>query len=650
MAGTASCKRGLQRVACLLATVGAVSGAAILAPAASAEIPSVFTGMASPPVTCTVQTDQSTLGQRWCSSSPSRVASWDYTPIDVSVTLPPEPATGTDGSFPLVGIFHGWGGSKSTPGGVRVQPLVKRGYAVFSMTDRGWAQSCGTPAARAGLPAWADCSQGYIHLDHQAYEERDAQYLIGQLVDEGVGDPNRLGATGGSYGGILSVQLAALNNRTRLPDGTLVPWESPNKHIPLRFAGATPSRFYSDTVGSLMPNGSTLDYAAYSPYLGPNGDRRPGIQKSQILNGFYGPTDTPTNRFYAPVGSDPSADLVDWRRFSSPPGPFDNPNFFGMVSELTSFHSAFYVDDSVAPAPMLMSNGFWDDFVPADEAIRYYNKIRADHPETPVAMFFGDIGHARSNDRDQPLETALEDAWLDYYVKGVGSPPQLGLTVTGQTCPTTAPTDGPHHFSSYAEMERGEVRLQDQGGQTIQPIGTQFGTQFSQPAATSCTSVDAADNATTANFHTAAASAGGYTVAGGATVLARFKITGPSDQIAARLLDVGPDGQEQLVERALFRPQLDRKGTAIQVFQLHPNVWHVADGHVLKLELLPDDFPYSIVNPSSPDAAAQHAIQVSHLRLRVPVMDAPGASSDLVRDPADKFLPPGYVLAPDFQG
>jgi hypothetical protein len=393
-----------------------------------------------------------------------------------------------------------------------------------------------------------------------------------------------------------------------------------------------------------------LDYATYSPYLGPEGNGRAGIQKRQILNGFYGPTDTPTNRYYAPQGSDPSADLVDWRLWSSPPGPFDTPNFFGMVDELTSMHSAYYVDDSVAPSPMLMSNGYWDDFVPVDEAVRYYNKIRADHPETPIALFFGDIGHARSSDRDAVADAAVEDAWLDYYVKGVGPPPPLGVTAYGQTCPTTAPTTGPFRFPSYGAMQVGEVRLQDQGARVIQPAGTEFGPELSQPLATSCTEVDATDNPSTANYRTRAATAGGYTVSGPATVIARFKVRGPSDQLAARLLDVGPDGQEQLIERGLFRPQLDRNGTATQIFQLHPNLWHVDNGHSLKLELLPDDAPYSIVNATSPDAAAQHPIGVSHLRLRVPVIDESGASDDLVRDPGEKFLPPGYALAPDFRG
>jgi dienelactone hydrolase len=617
---------------------------------------SVFNEMASPPVVCAVQTDPATLGQRWCNGTPSRVATWDNTPIDVSVTLPPAPASGPDGDFPIIGIYHGWNQVKPTPDMGMVQRFVQRGYAVFSMSDRGWYQSCGTTASRTGLPAWATCERGYIHLDHQAYEVRDAQYLVGELVDDGVADPNRIGATGGSYGGILSVQLAALNNRTRLPDGSLVPWASPRDGTPLHLAAAAPAALYSDFFGSLIPNGSTLDYAAYSPYLGPQGDGRPGIQKQQILQGFYGPSDDPTGRFYAPVGSDPMdatkrdpvADLADWKRWSLPPGPFDTPNFLEkMVPELTTYHSAYYIDDSVAPSPMILSNGFWDDFVPVDEVVRYYNKVRADHPETPIAMFFGDTGHNRSATRDGDLKDSFEDAWLDYYVKGVGPAPPQGLDVTKMTCPETAPTAGPFHFSSYADMEKGEVRLQSTAGQTVQPV---VGTPLQFPVtADSCLTVDGSDNADTANYRTGAAPAGGYTLAGAVTVLAKFSVSGPSDQIAVRLFDVDSStGDEQLIERGVFRPRLD-DGTATQVFQLHPNVWRVAEGHLIKLELLPHDAPYSIVNATTPDDAAQHAIQVTDLDLRVPTMDSPGSAAGMVQTPAAKFLPPGYVLAPDFR-
>jgi hypothetical protein len=223
------------------------------------------------------------------------------------------------------------------------------------------------------------------------------------------------------------------------------------------------------------------------------------------------------------------------------------------------------------------------------------------------------------------------------------------------TCPGTAPDEGPYLFPTYADMQRGEVGLQEQRPQTIQPTGSQFGPELSQPKATSCSTVDSTDNPATANYRVAAAPAGGYTVAGPATVIARLQVTGASDQVAARLLDVGPGGQEQLIERGLYRPQLDPKGTEQQVFQLQPNVVHIAEGHVLKLELLPDDAPYSIANPTSPAAAAQHPIEVSHLSLQIPVMEAPGTNkakgeekAARIEKPSPKFLPRGYELARDF--
>ena len=42
---------------------------------------------------------------------PCRV--WDGTPIDVAVAFPA--ASGEDNNYPVVGIYHGWGGTKITP-------------------------------------------------------------------------------------------------------------------------------------------------------------------------------------------------------------------------------------------------------------------------------------------------------------------------------------------------------------------------------------------------------------------------------------------------------------------------------------------------------------------------------------------------------
>lgn len=632
----------------LVVFVAAIAWSAAFASSASAMFTSVFAGTAGMEgvgIACKLQTGERE-GQRWCTGTPSQVRSWDGTPIDVAVALPPAPVKGADGNFPVVGIYHGWGGMKAAPGSANVQKFVDEGFAVFSMTDRGWGQSCGTLQARESPPKWGTCEHGYIHLDDQAYEARDAQYLLGQLADEGAIDPQRTGASGASYGGILSAQLAALNSRTRLPGGELVPWLSPHG-LKMRTAAAIPQALASDISYALIPNGSTLDYVANSPYFGPQGNLPFGVGKYTIFNGFYGTTPVPKTRYYAPVGSDRSADIVTWHALSGPPGPFDDLAHTDAIEELTAMHSAYYVDDSQAPAPMLMASGFWDDFVPVDEAVRYYNRIRTDNPTTPVALFFGDLGHARSNDKKADAEklASRQDAWLRYYVKGEGAQPQQGLETFRMTCPAGVPSEGPFTFTTYQEMEKGEVRIKTESPQTIQPKGTQYGTQLSQPEATACTTVGSADNPVTANYRTrVTGQAGGFSVAGSATVIAKLAANGRSDQIAARLLDVAPDGTERLVERGLFRPQIGAE-TVTQVFQLHPNVYLVAGGHQLKLELLPDDYPYSIQNSIAPEAAAQKPITVLTLELRVPTMDKPGAAEGLVKKPLVKFLPPGYRLA-----
>ena len=198
-------------------------------------------------------------------------------PIDAAVAFPPEPATGPDGPYPVIGIYHGWGGSKLSLTGTDAQRALTRGYAVFTMTDRGWAQSCGS-SPRAPTPA---APSGYIRLMHNAYEVRDAQYLLGQLADDGVIDPQKIGATGGSYGGGMSIALGALRNRTQLPNGTLVPWTSPLGK-PMTIAATVPQFTWSDLATALNPNGSSLDYVVDAPYLG--GGHRVGIQK-QNWNG-----------------------------------------------------------------------------------------------------------------------------------------------------------------------------------------------------------------------------------------------------------------------------------------------------------------------------------------------------------------------------
>jgi predicted acyl esterase len=128
---------------------------------------------------------------------------------------------------------------------------------------------------------------------------------------------------------------------------------------------------------------------------------------------------------------------------------------------------------------------------------------------------------------------------------------------------------------------------------------------------------------------------------GSATVIADFTLPGADSQVAARLLDVGPDGRETLISRGLWRPQVSRRPVR-QVFQLHPGGWRFAAGHTVKLELLPSDAPYGRASDG------QRPVTVSNLQLRLPTVNRPGAAGGLVRTPLAKFLPPGYALAREF--
>src|SRR4029077_1524310 len=106
---------------------------------------------------------------------------------------------GPDGNFPIVGIFHGWGGSKIALTDGSAQEYLDAGYAVFSMSDRGWGNSCGALDPKRLTPGV--CDNGYNHLMDTRYEVRDAQEVFegladqladGALAGEGVIDPRKI--------------------------------------------------------------------------------------------------------------------------------------------------------------------------------------------------------------------------------------------------------------------------------------------------------------------------------------------------------------------------------------------------------------------------------------------------------------------------
>jgi X-Pro dipeptidyl-peptidase (S15 family) len=580
------------------------------------------------------------------------VKTWDGVPLDVTVVLPSAEAS----DLPLVTEIHGFGNSKyeylDPASGAYTDNAynwAKEGYAVLTYTARGLWGSCGTPEAR--LANAADCASGYIHLADSRYEARDAQHLIGLLVDEGVADPGRIGVTGDSYGGGQSFELAALRNRTMLPDGTLVPWTSPGG-TPLEIAAAAPVIPWTSIIGAIAPNGRTRAYEVTPP--GAQADPV-GVFKLSVANAILAaaqnaigpgqPTGEPfipgrPMGYLSPVGTDPEADVTGWVARADAGEPYSDANAQEIVSQLERFHSPYGIDDSVPPPPLYVGAGFSDDLFPVDETLRFTNRMRAAHPQVPLSLYFGDYGHQRASNKPADRQLLVDDIhdWFDHYLKGAGAAPRTGVRATTQTCPRDEPSEGPFSAPTFARLARGEVRLSDSEARTFSQGGGDPSIAAAiDPAAgqgDGCVEVSSRDVPNTATYRLPAATGAGYTLLGAPEITAALEVTGaaPEDaQVDARLWDVAGDSQ-RLVARGTLRPS----GGATDTWELHANGWRFAAGHVAKLELLGADPPYA--RPSN----AAFTVEVSNLELRLPTregaapMGAAAPGTQVTNPPASK--------------
>ena len=202
-----------------------------------------------------------------------------------------------------------------------------------------------------------------------------------------------------------------------------------------------------------------------------------------------------------------------------------------------------------------------------------------------------------------------------------------GVTALTQTCPREAPSAGPFTAPTFEALARSEVRFVVEGG-TVTPEGgdPSVAAQI-DPASgggNACVATPSEDAPGTASYRFPAATGDGYTLLGAPTIVAELGLTGERDiaQVAVRLWDVAPGGASQtLVARGLYRPS----GRGTEVFQLHPNGWRFAPGHVPRLELVGHDAPYS--RPSN----APYEVEVRRLELRLPVREAPDCRTLLAR-------------------
>jgi predicted acyl esterase len=541
-----------------------------------------------------------------------RVPSFDGTPLDVDVTLPANAKAGQ--ALPTIVMLHGYGGSKSdfessTPEGASSTTyhynnawFARRGYAVLNYTARGFGRSCGKDESSASTP---DCTshKSYIHLADQRWEARDTQYLLGRLVDQRVTAPAAMGATGISYGGGQSTELAYLRNRIRTEAGGFAPWTS-TKGTRLSLTAAWPRWPWSDLVDSLLPNGRFLDSGVRSP----NESRAPlGVMKESYEDGLFalGLTSgvycgTPPQ---GPPCTDPTADLPTWFARTQAGEP-ETADARAIADEIYGFHQGYGIT-GVTPAPLLMESGFTDDLFPPKESIRVYRDAR--RRGAPVSMQFGDLGHARGSNKANADHYFNDQgsAFFDRWLRGTsrGAPADGEVTAFTQTCPQDAPADGPFRARSYADLAGGSVRFGRHDEQVVTAAGGNPATGAAiDPVAgggDACRQVDAETAPGTATVLDAPASRG-FTLLGLPTVRLSVSTADPHSQLDSRLWDVGPDGKQTLISRGAYRLASAQQGRVN--FQLHGNGWCFAPGHQAKLELLGADGPY--LRPSNPPASA----------------------------------------------
>ncbi len=612
----------------------------VLAPSASADITSVFDGK----IPCATQGNGQVHCQGTGDANSKTVDSWDDTPIDVNVGFPDAEEFG-DGPYPMVMYFHGFGGSKEGFGS-DLQRFLNKGVAVFSMTERGFRDSCGTQGAYQNLVSnGRDCEDGFIHLMDTRYEVRDAQYLMGILADEDLIKPKKIGSVGASYGGGKSMALATLKNRIMLPNGTYAPWKSPEGKD-LELAAAAPIVPWTDFAYSLLPNGRTLDYVKDSPYAQPFGVMKLGLISSLLPSGDF---------FSGQRGQvKPDWDILGWKTMMEDGEPYGGtPEADLMFNEMTKHHSSYYIDDSVQPAPLLIAQGFTDDLFPVDEPLRFYNRSIAKHPNSTIQLLFADIGHPRlpltgpygqGRAEDKEMGFQRVDAWFSHYLLDDNTPtPPNRVEIKTQVCPYSQPSGGPYTAPTWADMSKGELQLSDPTVRTIEKDAgsTDFATEFST-LKDGCSAPAETEEPGTVVYDFGTVPAGGVTLMGAPTVIADIAVeNGADSQIAARLLDITPGGQELLISRGVYRP--DKSGP--QVIQLHGNAYKIEEGHSIRLQLLPKDAAtfttFSYIRPSN----NQMDVTIGDADLRIPVMEAPGAAGGLVKATQPKVLPAGAELA-----
>ncbi|NGY65467.1 alpha/beta fold hydrolase [Lentzea sp. NEAU-D13] len=527
---------------------------------------------------------------------------------------------------PAIMLAHGFGGSLRSVH-TQAEEYARRGFVVLTWSARGFGRST-----------------GQIALNSLDREVRDAQKLVDflgtrdEVQKDGGGDP-RVGVTGASYGGALSLLLAGVDKRV----DTLVPVITyndlaqsllPNSAMATPRSDATPAAtafgedgvFKRSWAGIFFSAGMTsIDLSSptgEAPEMGQTEANQPATQQQPGGNsGAAGQPPTPSlgacGRF-TPEVCTAYTEVATTGRASQ------------KTLELLRKSSPVAVADQIKQPTMLVQ-GEQDTLFGLDQSDATARQIAAAGGKVKTVWYAG--GHDGGNP-GTALRGEIGD-WMAFHLQGKGTDPGTGFEYTVQGAfrssgqPSLRTVQAPAYPGlSGSPTERKTLKLSGREQVAVNPAGGNpaaisnlpgLGSALSRSSAISSRlSIDLPGQAA---VFTSDALDSQVLLTGSSTVrlrVARGDQTSGEAILFAKLYDVSADGTRVLPGSAVapFRVALPPDGSAAEVtVTLPPAVRPVESEH--KLALVVSTTDQAFANAEQP---AAYRISLASDEISVPVV------------------------------
>ncbi|MDT4989872.1 MAG: type transport system ATP-binding protein [Micromonosporaceae bacterium] len=302
-------------------------------------------------------------------------------------------------------LAHGFGGTKLDVA-TDAKDLADHGFAVMTWSAQGFGRST-----------------GQIHLDSPDWEVRDASGLVDWLArqstirKDAAGDP-RVAAAGQSYGGALSLLLAA-NDKRIDAIAPMITWNDLGRAFLPDGTGADPESgvFNKQWAGLFYGSGGSAAIGPDASGTGPGGagtsdGTAPGDDQTAAARAQCGRFAAEVCQAYLSMATTGTAtpQVLDLLRRSSPAT---------VINQIR--------------VPTLLIQGEADSLFPLSEADANAKGIAANGVPVRVAWFTGGHDGGAGPQSDQDRLKFLTAQWLDHYLDGKGAKPSDSFTYSRVT-------------------------------------------------------------------------------------------------------------------------------------------------------------------------------------------------------------------------